>query len=184
MQFSYCTIWTTNFLWKAKEEELLEDSSSLLTTAVLFYVFSPVFCGHRDGGIERGTTAGCLHREAVLSTCGPSAGGQNKHHFLDLPCNPLSLKQEWNICCPWSVVSTKGLQTNGKKPQLFPEEKEMWKWSCLKQCIVMPAIPNELHVIKNRGCCVRPCATGGTAQLPVVLWHSRGKMKYEMYIYL
>lgn len=124
---------------------------------------------------------GCLHRETVPSTCGPSAGGQD---LFGLPLNPLALKPEWNICCPQSVVSTKGMETNGTKPQLFPQEKEMWKWSCLNQCIVMPAIPNEPHVVKNRRCCIRPCATDGTPQLLVGLWHSRGKMKHETYIYL
>lgn len=65
-----------------------------------------------------GTATGCLLRETVLRTCGPSAGGQNKHHFFDLPLNPLALKPEWNICCQQSVLSTKSMQTNGKKPQL------------------------------------------------------------------
>lgn len=131
-----------------------------------------------------GTATGCLLRETVLRTCGPSAGGQNKHLFFDLPLNPLAFKPEWNICCQQSVLSTKSMQTNGKKPQLFPKEKEMWKWSCLNQCLLMPSIPNEPHVIKNRGCWVRPCATDGIAQPLAALWHSRGKMKHEMYIYL
>lgn len=50
------------FSLKAKEKEILEDSSSLLTTELFFHLFvaNPAFCAHSKcwgGGVERGTLA-------------------------------------------------------------------------------------------------------------------------------
>lgn len=79
------------FSLKAKEKEILEDFSSLLTTELFFICLWPTlhFVLTANAGVE-GLNGGCwlppLQRGLMgtaQSRCGPSARSWDKHNFFD-----------------------------------------------------------------------------------------------------